>query len=405
MSRTYPSVDDSSGRTIGEEEIAAATRVLRSGHLWRIGGTEAEALEREFAELIGREHAVASSSGSSAVHLAVAALDPEPGDEFVVPPLTDAGTIIGVLACNAVPVFADVDPVTGCLTSDSVAACLTPRTRAVVVVHLFGAPADVDGIKRVCDERGVAVIEDCAQAYLTVPPGGTGYAGTRGLIGCFSLQQTKHISVGEGGLTVTDDPGLARRMRLFADKGWPRDSAERNHLMLGYNYRLTDLAAAIARVQLTRVGSVVERRRAVATRLTERLADLPGVTVPADTGHSYYLHSLVLDPSVTGFGNRAYVGAMAGSGAPVGAGYLARPLYRTTMLTERRTYGTSGYPLSAPPADTAPDYGVGRCPVAERMIEETLVIALINEGFTDEDTEALGDVLVDAYKQALQGSD
>lgn len=405
MPRRYPTVDDSSGRTIGEEEIAAATRVLRSGHLWRIGGTEADALEREFADLIGREYAVASSSGSSAVHLAVAALDPEPGDEFVVPPLTDAGTIIGVLACNAVPVFADVDPVTGCLTPESVAACLTPRTRGVVVVHLFGAPADVEGIKRVCDARGVAVIEDCAQAYLTTPDGGTGYAGTRGLIGCFSLQQTKHVQVGEGGLTVTDDPALARRMRLFSDKGWPRDSSERNHLLLGYNYRMSDLVAAIARVQLTRVESVVERRRAVAARLTERIADLPGVAAPSHAGHSYYVYPFVLDPSVAGFGNRAYVGAMSGSGAPVGAGYLARPLYRTTMLVEGRTYGTSAFPLTAPPADGPPDYAVGRCPVAERMIEETLVIAHVNEGFTDEDTAALGDVLVDAYKQAAQGTD
>ncbi|MFG1911855.1 DegT/DnrJ/EryC1/StrS family aminotransferase [Kribbella sp. NPDC048928] len=398
--RTYPTVDDASGRTIGAAEIAAVTRVLETGRLWRVGGTEADALEREFAELIGSGYAVASGSGSSAVHLAVAAVDPEPGDEFVVPPLTDFGSVLGVLSNNAVPVFAEVDPLTGCLTPQSVEACLTDRTRAVIVVHLFGGPADVEGIKAVCAPRGVVVIEDCAQAYLTVPPGGSTYAGTRGLIGCFSLQQSKHITAGEGGLTVTDDPELARRMRLFADKGWPRDTGQRDHLMLGLNYRMSEVAAAIGRVQLTKLPDVVRRRTEVAAALSERLRDLPGLVLPRPEGHSYFLYPLVLDVETTGFTNREYVAQLAGTGAPVGAGYLQRPVYRTTVLTEKRTYGTSGYPLHAPPAATEPDYASVRCEVTEDLIARRLVIALINEGFGDADVDALGDALTDAYKHA-----
>ncbi|WP_163509076.1 DegT/DnrJ/EryC1/StrS family aminotransferase [Fodinicola acaciae] len=396
--RNYPTVEDHTGRTIGAEEIEAATRVLRSGHLTRVGGTEAAALEREFATLIGAEHAVASSSGSAAVHLAVAAVDPEPGDEIIVPPLTDFGTVLGVLAANAVPVFADVDPLTGCLTAKSVAACLTDRTRAVIVVHLFGCPADIDGIRQVCDPRDVPVIEDCAQAYLTRPAGG-GYAGTRSLIGCFSLQQSKHITAGEGGLTVTDDERLARRMRLLADKGWPRDTGERNHLLLGLNYRMPELSAAVARAQLAKLAGSVERRREVAAALTDQLRDLPGLLLPPDQGHSYFLYPIVLDTAVTGFEHREYVGRLAGSGAPVGAGYLSRPLYRTTVLTERRTYGTSGFPLISPPARQNHDYAAVSCPVAEDLIERSLVIALINERFDDEDTAALAQVLAEAYKR------
>ena len=388
----FPTYADASGRTFGPEEVAALADVIARGTLWRVGGVEVAALEAEFATYLGLPHAVASTSGTAALHLAVAAVDPEPGDEVIVPPITDFGTVIAVLAAGAVPVFADVDPVTGCLTPETVDAAITDRTRAVIVVHLFGGPAPVDRIVRSCRPRGIKVIEDCAQAYLTVPDGDGSLAGTRGDIGCFSLQQSKHITAGDGGLSVTTDPHLAERMRLFADKGWPRDTGQRTHLFLGLNYRMTELVGAVARVQLTRLKGVVDARRRIARRLVEELADLPGLRVPGldiIDRHSFWLFPILIDPDRLGTGNAEFGAALVTEGLPVTAGYLDRPVHLVPALTERRTFGTSGFPLTSPPARREMRYARGDCPVAERMIDSTLLVLACNERFTDTDVADL----------------
>lgn len=394
--RTYPTYADASGRRLGPEEEAAAARVLRSGHLWRVDGAETAALEREFAELMGMPHAVAAATGSGVIHCAIASLDLEPGDEVVVPPITDAGSTIGVLAQGLIPVFADVDPVTACITPETVEAVLTDRTRAVVVVHLFGGAADVEGIVQLCGSRGIRVIEDCAQAYLAVTSRGA-LVGTVGDIGCFSLQQSKHISTGDGGLLVTADSGLARRAALFSDKGWPRDTGERTHLFHGLNYRMTELTAAVARVQLGRVRGVVDDRRRVAAAWTDAL-ERPGVHLarPVER-HSYWLFPIVLDPGVLGGDNRDFVAGLGGTGLPASAGYLQRVLYANPVFTGRRTFGSSGWPLTLA-EDWAP-----HCPVAERMVAETLVTVGINENFTPADTDAALEALTVALDALPEG--
>src|SRR5688572_10099619 len=151
------------GRTLGEEEVAAAERVIRSGMLSSVWGTEARALEREMAELYGSRHAVSCSSGTAALHLAVVAAAPDPGDEIITTPITDFGTVAPILAQNAVPVFADVDPDTGNLDPASVAKAIGPRTKAILAVHLFGAPAPVAQLRELADKYGALLIEDCAQ--------------------------------------------------------------------------------------------------------------------------------------------------------------------------------------------------------------------------------------------------
>src|SRR5690606_30323476 len=194
----------------------------------------------------------------------VAAVNPEPGDEIITTGLSDAGTVLPILAQNAVPVFADVDPATGNLDVDSVRERITSRTRAIIAVHLFGQPAPVAELRALADERGIVLIEDCAQAYLTRCAPDGALAGTVGHIGCFSLQQSKHITAGDGGLTIGNDDALLRRARLFADKAWPRDTDERTLLFLGLNYRMTDLQAAVARGQLPKLPDIVAGRRATA---------------------------------------------------------------------------------------------------------------------------------------------
>lgn len=382
----FPTINDIRGRRFGAEEEEAAIRVLRSGHLWRVDGVEAPALEREFAELMGMPHAVAAATGSGIIHTAIAALDLEPGDEIVIPPITDIGSVIGAIAQGLVPVFADLDPVTGNLTPETVAAVLSERTKAIVVVHLFGGGADVEGIVAVAHERGIRVVEDCAQAYLTRTPSGA-LAGTVGDIGCFSLQQSKHISTGDGGLLVTRDADLARRAALFTDKGWPRDTGERTHLFHGLNYRMSELTAAVARVQLTRVEGVVADRRRVAAAW-DAVLDADGITLPPGEGHSYWLYPIVVDPATVD--RAAFVATLAEAGLSASAGYLQRVLYANPVFTKRRTFGTSGWPLSLS------DRPAPSCPVAERMVAETLVTVGINENFTDEHVAAATTALRDA---------
>lgn len=399
----FPSVGNASGRNFGKEELRNLEDVIRSGVLNRVGGTQVPSLESEFADYLGVGNAVASSSGTAAIHLAVAAVDPEPGDEIIVPPITDFGTVIGVLAQNAVPIFADVDPITGCMTAETVAAAITDRTRAVIVVHLFGGPAPVEAIKQVCEPRGITVIEDCAQAYLTVPDGATSYAGTRGHIGCFSLQQSKHISAGDGGLTVTDDDRLAQRMRWFADKGWPRETGGRTNLFLGFNYRMTELQGAVARAQLPKLWRVVQARRNVARTLVQSLADLDGLTLPQDVDrHSYWLFPVVIDPDVLGVDNQAFGKALQAEGIPVGIGYLDRPVYLADVLTKRNTYGRSAYPLTSPPASKDVVYAEGDCPVAEQLIDETLLVVHVNEHYTERDTADIATAIRKVHAGAVE---
>lgn len=374
-----PSVMDSSGRRFGDEELKAVEGVLRSGMLSSTWGTEVPALEHEFAALLGANHAVACSSGTAALHLAVAAVAPEPGDEIITTPISDMGTVIPILMQNAVPVFADVDQETGNLSPATVAAAITPRTRAVIVVHLFGKPAPVRELRELCDRNGLMLIEDCAQAYLARV--GDTVAGRIGHIGCFSLQQTKHISAGDGGLVVTDDAALARRMRLFSDKGWPRDTAERTYLFLAVNYRMSELVGAVARAQLPRLPGVVADRRTAAARATAALSDLAGVTVPPDVGdHVYWQYPLILDPDVAG-DLQEWAAALTAEGIPANGGYLTGPLYSAPVLRDKVTYGRSGYPLE----DI--EYPVGLCPTAEDLINRRLLVLPWNENYTAADVD------------------
>lgn len=392
-----PGVLDRAGRTLGDEEIAALERVVRSGVLWRVDGHETPLLEEEFAAMYGVRQAVATSSGTAALHLAIAAVDPEPGDEVITTPLTDFGTIIPILAQNAVPVFADVDPRTGNLDPASVESLVSDRTRAIVAVHLFGAAAPVQELVLIARRHGLMLIEDCAQAYLARPAIGDRYVGTYGDIGCFSLQQSKHITCGDGGLVICDDHDLARAMRLFADKGWPRDSGIRTHLHLGLNYRITELQAAVARAQLPKLDSVVERRRAVARRVIHQ-ARLPGLEWPAlPERHAFWLLPLVVDPVTTGADNRTWADALTAEGVPTSAGYIAEPVYRYPVLSERRTYGRSGFPLTVPPA-RADALAPPDCPVAERLVGSTLITVGCNEGWSDADADDVAGAITKVHR-------
>jgi perosamine synthetase len=380
--RPFPVATEAAGRTFGAEENAAVQEVLAGGRLNALGGSHVAGLESDVARLHGVGHAVACSSGTAALHMAIGALDPNPGDEVITTPVTDFGTIVAILAQNAVPVFADVDPLTGNLSPESVERCLSPRTRAILAVHLLGAPAPVVELAEIARGHGIMLIEDCAQALLTVAAPGR-LAGTVGDVGCFSLQQYKHITCGEGGLAITDDPALARRLRLFGDKGRPRDTAARTHLSFGMNYRMTELQGAVAKVQLGRLGDVVERRRRTAHRLVESLRGLPGVGLPNGAGHSFWSFPLVL----AGGENLRWASALRAEGILAEGRLFDHPAYASPVLANGRIYGDSTFPLCSPPARKDWSYGPGLCPVAERLLATTLLVLFWNENYTDADVD------------------
>jgi len=368
-------------RLMGQEELDELAEVVRSGQLGRHGGTKVKELERTFAELYGIKHAIAVSSGSAAVHTAIATVNPNPGDEIITTPCSDFGTIMGILFQNAIPVFADLDPQTVCLDPASVEANITDRTRAILAVHLFGGLADVDALNEIANRHGIPLIEDCAQAQLSTLNGRL--AGTMGVIGCFSFNNTKHLNCGEGGMVVTNDDECAKRARLFADKAWPRQESGRYSMFLGQNYRLNELEGAVALVGIRRLGENVAARRRSAERIYERVAGVPGLSTPDQLDgaeSSYWILHFFVDERLDA---EEIASALDAEGIPFRAKYVT-PLYTWPVLRDAQTFGDSGFPFRSPYASRPFDYAPGLCPVFEERREHLLLISL-DEEWTDQD--------------------
>ncbi len=255
----YPNVGNAAGRTVGDEELANLETVIRSGMLNRSGGKFVPGIEEKFAQHLGVKHCVASTSGTAAIHIAVGAINPNPGDEIITGPITDMGTVIPILAQNAIPVFGDLRRDNIGLDAQDVERRINERTKAIIAVHLCGNATDMDPLLKLAEKYNLCVVEDCSQAYGTLYKGK--HVGTIGHIGTFSLQQSKHITTGDGGLTVTNDDNLGERAVLFANKGWPNyGTGERNYVMFGMNYRMTELQAAVLDAQIDKVEWVTARR-------------------------------------------------------------------------------------------------------------------------------------------------
>lgn len=274
------------------EDVAAVVEVLTGD--WLTTGPMVEAFERDFAEAVGASHAVSFSSGTAALHAAVAAAGLGPGDEAVTTPLTFCATANCLLYAGATPVFADVDEATLTLSPEAAAAAVTPRTKALIPMDYGGCPADLDAFAELARRHGLLVIEDACHApgaaYKSRP------VGSISDISVFSFHPVKHLTTGEGGMATTRDAALADRMRRFRNHGIDRDFRQRaqagthgyDMAELGYNYRLPDLGAALGRSQLNRLAANVAQRRKLAARYAQTCQDLKSLRLPADPpwGHS-----------------------------------------------------------------------------------------------------------------------
>ena len=365
--------------------------MIDSGTLTATKGAQTPELERRATELTGARHAIACSSGTAAIHTAIAAIDPEPGDEIVTTAITDMGALTPILYQGAIPRFADVDPDTGMVTAETVEAVLSPRTRAIVVTHLFGLPAAVDEIVEVADAAGLPVVEDCAQAFRTRRAGRA--VGSFGAIACFSTQQGKHITTGEGGLVLTGSDTLARRARMFVNKAWPYGEADPDHEFLAPNYRTTELQSAVANAQLDKLDAAVAHRRATVARFLRTIADVPGVTLPAlasDDVGTYWKVPILVDESVPG-GPRALAAALAARGVASAPRYIRKPAFACRVFTEQRTFGTSRWPFPLADPD-ALDYSPERFPGTYGYLDRVVVLPW-NERYENPHADAVADAL------------
>jgi len=400
--------------TIGAAEKAAVMEVLASGelsgfvaspgdHFW--GGRQVRALERAFRERFGVKHAIAVNSATSGLHCAVAAMGVGPGDEVIVPPYTMSASATAILMTGAVPVFADIEDKHFCLDPAAVEAAITPCTRGIMAVNLFGHPAPLPALREIADRRGLFLIEDNAQAPGAICQGR--FTGTIGDMGVFSFNRHKTLQSGEGGVIVTNDEKLALKAALVRNHGEAVAAAlELADLVnaVGVNYRMTEMEAAVARVQFSRLDELTAPRVALAKRLDAGLGKLPGLTPPAvapGCSHVYYFYVMKYDAQATGIPRDLFAEAVRAEGFPLRAGYV-KPIYLEPLYQRRIAFGAQGFPFTANPRNAELSYAKGLCPVTERLQEREILLTNITYPPL---TEADMDAFVAACAKVLENRD
>lgn len=375
------------GQRFGQEELKELTEALEQGTLfYHLGGKVKRFLDK-FNEMHDVRYSVAASSGTAAIHIALGTAGVSVGDEVITSPISDMGTLIGILYQNAIPVFADLNPHTYNMDPISVEVCITSRTKAIVVVHLAGNPCDMDAIMAIARKHNLIVIEDCAQSYQAKYKGR--YVGTIGDYGCFSTNDFKHISTGDGGMVTinSDDEMDFYRTHAFADKNYHRfdNVVIKDIQSLAPNYRMTELQGAVGIAQLDKLESICQRRRTLGDRISEGLKGLKGISVhhvEADAECSYWFYMMRLKLDELSCTRSEFCEALIAEGVPCGEGYIAKPLYLQPLFQQKQAYLGSSYPFDM--TDTS--YEPGSCPIAEQILE-TAVRMPVNEFYTDEDIE------------------
>ena len=393
-----PNDQDASGRTFGAEEIAALTEVLQSGTLITTKGKYGGMLETAFAEKMGVKYAYACNSGSAAVHVAVAAINPNPGDEIVTTSITDMGALTPIIFQGAIPVFADVDPKTLNVTAETIERVLSPKTKAIIVTHLFGNPARMKEIMELANARGIPVIEDTAQSFMATVDNKK--VGTIGAIGAFSFQQGKQMTTGEGGIVVTNDDELARRIYLCINKAWGYGDENPDHYFIALNYRMTELQAAIAYEQLKKLDNSVAQRQKMAKLLDEKIKDIDGIESykPADDSTmTYWKFCLRVDDAKIEDGAVGLSKALKTYDVASAPRYVVKPAYKCMVFRDQNTFGDSHYPFNLARPE-AVDYSDEKFPGTLKGLHDVLVLP-INEKYTEEHIEFLADSIREAVSQ------
>lgn len=396
-------------RSMGEAEAAAVAEVIASDCLsgfygspsheyW--GGPKVLEFEAAWRARYGVAHAVSVNSATSGLFAAMGAIGLSPGDEVIVPAWTMSATAMAPLVYGGIPVFAEVEDETFGLDPDAVAKAITPRTRAILTVNLFGHPSRLDALRALADEHTIYLVEDNAQAPLGADQNRP--SGTIGHIGVFSLNYHKHIHTGEGGVCVTNDERLGRRLAMIrnhAENATEWLACDDLTNMVGFNYRMTELSAAIGLVQLRNIDEIVGRREVFAARLSDGVRDLAGLRVPAvrdGCRHNYYCWVARYNGAAAGIDRDLYRDALIAEGVPCSTGYVP-PLYQLPLFRQRIAIGRDGFPFTL----GAPDYRKLKLPVTERLHRDEALLIEVCAWQTSDD---LADRMVEAFRKVHRGA-
>lgn len=380
---TQPIVDEPLPlpRRWGAAELARLTAMVGQSSLFYWKGPQTEALLAEFKKHYALTQAFPCSSGSAALHIAVAALRLQPGDEVIVPAITDMGSVIGILYQQGVPVFADLQPHTYNLDPADVRRRITPKTRAIMAVHLAGNPCDMAALVALAKEHKIALIEDCAQAWGARWQGQP--VGLQGDIACYSFNEFKHVSCGDGGIVATNDPRLGPGLSKWGDKYYDRVAGGRDPEELAPNYRISEPQAAVATAQLTKLVEITADRVRAGRHLTAGLAGTPGLQLPAvrpgDT-HSYWFYLLRLEPGRFKATRDEFAAALKAEGVACTPGYIPRPVYQYPVFQNHNFFG-GRWPVRELGL-TKMNYRAVSCPVAEAILQDGVKLT-VNEAMME----------------------
>lgn len=339
--------------------------------IWHfLGGPNVRRFAAEWAEVFGVDFVVPVNSATSGLSSALAAVGSGPGDEVIMSPLSFTASGTAPLMFNSIPVFVDVDPRTFCMDPAAVEKAINPRTKAILAVHLLGNACDMDALMEISRHTGVPVVEDAAQAPGVKYRGHL--VGTIGKAGVFSLQQSKNIMTGEGGMVVTDDPEVARKVRLISNHGEgvvaeaAPDEALAN--VVGFNFRMTELSAALGCAQLKRLHYVNEWRTenyCVLRKLLRQTRALTPPYIPDEVSYVPHVAGFLLEPDIAGMDRDIFLASVRAEGIPMGSGYT-RLMYENPLFLRRNAYGSEGYPWTYHSSPVT--YQHGQCPIAESLI-------------------------------------
>lgn len=400
--------------TTGEEEKRAAIGVLDKGILSFfegtnnerfLGGEQVNLLEKEWANRFRVKFAVSFNSATSALYASIGACEIGPGDEVITTPFTMTATAASILGYNAIPVFSDVELKTYCLDPDVLEKNITAQTRAILVVHIFGHSADMDRIMALGRKYNLKIIEDAAQSPTTLYKGAL--VGTIGDIGIYSLNCNKHIQCGEGGIAVTNNEDLAERLRLIRNHAEAVIASGRKIKsivnMLGWNYRMNEIEAAIAREQLKKLDSLIKARLKLVNYLNNRLKDIDGIILPTVkdySTHGYYVYSLRIDVDKLGIRAPLFAKALNAEGIDFYRSFV-KPLYLQPLYQHQILYGDKGCPFKCPLYKRKANYSRGICPNAERLEEMVISTEIVRPPQTESDM----DEIVFAIKKVIENKE
>ncbi len=396
--------------TTGKEDMEITMEVMREGILsdfegsnnqWFLGGKYVKMAEKEWAAYFGAKHCISMNSATSGLYAAVGAAGVGPGDEVITSPWTMTATAAAIVVNNAVPIFADIDPETFCLLPDDVERKITPRTKAIMPVHIYGHPADMDGIMALAKKHKLVVIEDAAQST------GIRYKGKMtgciGHMGIHSLNCHKLIQTGEGGMVFTDDDDLAQRLQLIrnhAEAVVGTGMAVKSLVnMVGWNYRMNEVEAAISMTQLRKLKTLQEERYLLADHITSGIKKFKGLLTPTireGCEHTYYRYAVRLDPAAVPITAHTLVEALNAEGLDWYAGY--KPLNLFPVYQEQIAFGDKGCPFKCPLYKGKPDYSLDSLPNVRRHLKYSFSTENVRPPLTIADMDLMLEGFDKVYK-------